>query len=84
MREPGDPEPMYVKTWEQWERVCEMRGVPRDYLNEGMVRLMRLGLRRNGRGDIIGESEHSADSLLSFREEILIKGCSTADISFVS
>jgi hypothetical protein len=63
MRKPDDPEPMYVKSWEDWERVCGLRGVPRDYLCREQVGLMRMGLGRDGKGDIVGEFEHSADSL---------------------
>jgi hypothetical protein len=54
MREPGDPEPVYVKSWEEWERVCDLRGVPRDYLCEGQVRLIRVGLKKNDMGNIAG------------------------------
>ncbi|KAF2032222.1 hypothetical protein EK21DRAFT_61407 [Setomelanomma holmii] len=52
MRRPEDPEPSYIKTWEHWERVCELRGVPRDVLCEEHVRLMRLGVPRDGKGGI--------------------------------
>lgn len=34
MRREGDEEPMYVKSWEQWERMCDLRGVPRGWLGE--------------------------------------------------
>lgn len=55
MRREGDPEPVGIKSWEQWNRVCDMRGVPRDWLSEEMVGFMRLGLRRDGRGRIAGK-----------------------------
>ncbi|KAF2819977.1 hypothetical protein CC86DRAFT_398232 [Ophiobolus disseminans] len=50
MRRDGDRKPGYVKTWEQWERYCELRGVPRDFMCDSQVGLMRLGLVRDGKG----------------------------------
>jgi hypothetical protein len=55
MRRPSDAEPVYVKTWAQWERVCDLRGVPRDYLSEEQVGLMRMGLARDAKGEVVGE-----------------------------
>ncbi|KAF2279536.1 uncharacterized protein EI97DRAFT_179060 [Westerdykella ornata] len=50
MRRPGDPEPLYIKTWEQWREYCGVAGVPEDFLNQRMVELLRLGLPRDARG----------------------------------
>ncbi|KAH7079010.1 hypothetical protein BKA63DRAFT_256198 [Paraphoma chrysanthemicola] len=50
MRREGDPEPVYIKSWTQWRRVCDLYGVPRDFLDEGMVRLVGLGLGVDGEG----------------------------------
>ncbi|KAH7405811.1 hypothetical protein DE146DRAFT_608776 [Phaeosphaeria sp. MPI-PUGE-AT-0046c] len=53
MRRKGDPEPMYIKSWEEWERVCELRGVPKGWLSEEMVGLMRMGLPRDRKGNLV-------------------------------
>ncbi|KAH8710091.1 hypothetical protein GQ44DRAFT_714614 [Phaeosphaeriaceae sp. PMI808] len=50
MRRPGDPSAMYPQTWDQWNRLCDMSGVPRDLLCEDQVKLIRLGLHRDDRG----------------------------------
>lgn len=46
MRREGDTAPPYLKTWTQWDRYCGMYGVPRDFLCEDQIRLLRLGLPR--------------------------------------
>jgi hypothetical protein len=56
MRRPDDAAPVFIKTWEAWYRVCELRGVPSNFLSEEQVELMRLGLPRDGKGLICGES----------------------------
>jgi hypothetical protein len=54
MRRAEDDPPFYIKTWDQWYRVCDLRGVPRDFLCKEQVELMRLGLPRNGEGNLCG------------------------------
>jgi hypothetical protein len=54
MRIPKDPPPAYIKTWQHWNHVCDSLGVPRDFLSEAQVELMRLGLPRNAQGELVG------------------------------
>jgi hypothetical protein len=54
MRREDDPQPLYVKSWEQWDRYCESCGVPKTFLNNDMVNLIRLGLQRDEKGQIMG------------------------------
>lgn len=54
IRKESDVGPAYVKTWEHWDRYCVGSGVPKNFLDEGMVMLLRLGLMRHGNGKIIG------------------------------
>ncbi|KAH7078313.1 hypothetical protein FB567DRAFT_132270 [Paraphoma chrysanthemicola] len=53
MRRESDPEPAYIKSWTQWARVCEIYGIPGDFLGEGMVALVRLGLRYDAEGGVL-------------------------------
>lgn len=55
VRREGDPAPLFVKDWRVWERYCEVYGVPRDFLCEGQVGIMREGLGRDEGGSICGE-----------------------------
>lgn len=55
LRRDGDPAPVLIKTWEQWEKVCLLRGIPSDFLCKDQIRLMRLGLPRNKDGTLCGE-----------------------------
>lgn len=55
MRRVGKGDGMYVRSWEDWERVCAVGGVPVGWLSREMVGLMRLGLPRDGDGELIGE-----------------------------
>lgn len=55
MRRPGDREPTYVKSWEEWDRICDSRGVPRGWLSGKMIGLMRLRLSKDSRGNLIGK-----------------------------
>jgi len=55
MRREGDRPPAYIKTWEQWERYCDLRGVSRDFLCKAQIELVRLGLGRDGKGEVCGE-----------------------------
>jgi hypothetical protein len=41
-----DAEPAYIKTQKDWNRHCNLYGVPHDFLCEDQVRLLRLGLPR--------------------------------------
>ncbi|CAN9294849.1 unnamed protein product [Alternaria alternata] len=50
MRQQGDRPPIYIKTWDHWDRYCELYGVPPDFLSEYQVGLMRLGLPRTEKG----------------------------------
>jgi hypothetical protein len=55
MRGPGDPEPVYIKSWEDWNRVCVGYAVCRqESLSEGQMALMRLGLPGDGKGEVCG------------------------------
>jgi hypothetical protein len=55
MRRKDDAAPPYIKDWEHWKRVCELRGVPEDFLCEKQVELMRLGLPRDEEGMLCGK-----------------------------
>lgn len=55
MRHSSDPTPSYIKTWAHWDRVCDLRGIPRDFLCEKQIELMRLGLPRDAGGNIVGK-----------------------------
>ncbi|KAF2254403.1 hypothetical protein BU26DRAFT_537225 [Trematosphaeria pertusa] len=50
MRRPGDRPPLYMRSQVQWERYCDMYGVPHDFLCEDQIRLLRLGLPRSRDG----------------------------------
>ncbi|CAN9240758.1 unnamed protein product [Alternaria alternata] len=50
MRQQGDRPPIYIETWDHWDRYCELYGVPLDFLSEDQVGLMRLGLPRTEKG----------------------------------
>ena len=54
MRQQGDRPPIYIKTWDHWDRYCELYGVPPDFLSEHQVGLMRLGLPRTEKGALCG------------------------------
>jgi hypothetical protein len=54
MRRAEDDPPSYIKTWDQWYHVCDLRGVPHDFLCKEQVELMRLGLSRDGSGKLCG------------------------------
>jgi hypothetical protein len=54
-KEDGDGAPRYMKSWEQWNRYCDLRGVPRDFLCGAQIELMRLGSSRDGEGAVCGE-----------------------------
>jgi hypothetical protein len=56
MRRPEDPAPNHIKTWDHWYRVCDLRGIPHDFLCEEQITLLRLGLPRDAKGRLIGES----------------------------
>ncbi|KAJ4374198.1 hypothetical protein N0V83_002939 [Neocucurbitaria cava] len=58
MRQEDDPPPLYVKTWDHWRRYCDMYGIPHDFLCEGQIELMRLGLPRDQQGDICATLSH--------------------------
>lgn len=55
MRRVSDGPSSYIKTWDDWYRVCDLRGMPRDFLCEEQVELMRLGLPRDGDGNLLGK-----------------------------
>jgi hypothetical protein len=55
MRRPYDPLPRYIKTWDDWSRICAMYGIPEDFLSEQMVEFMRLGLSRSYDGTLLGK-----------------------------
>lgn len=54
MRLPDDPPAPHIKTSRDWERYCDMYGIPHDFLCEDQVRLLRLGLPRAGNGALLG------------------------------
>jgi hypothetical protein len=68
MRVPSDPPPSYIQTWEHWNRVCDLRGVPRDYLRKTHIELMRLGLPRNTQGQLTGNHPVTNYSFTAFRQ----------------
>jgi hypothetical protein len=55
MRRFDDAAPMYLKTAADWARYCVLYGVPWDFLCEDQVRLLRLGLLRDRRGQLCGK-----------------------------
>ncbi|KAJ4357438.1 uncharacterized protein N0V89_002013 [Didymosphaeria variabile] len=55
MRKEGDREPLWMKTQAQWERYCDMYGIPYDFLCEDQIRLLRLGLPRSNDGQLCGK-----------------------------
>jgi hypothetical protein len=56
IRRSDDVPPALIKTWDDWYHVCELRGVPGDFLSGEQIELMRLGLPRDTEGFICGES----------------------------
>ncbi|KAF1834149.1 hypothetical protein BDW02DRAFT_569291 [Decorospora gaudefroyi] len=50
MRREDDAPPYYIKSWEHWERYCEMYGIPQDFLCKEQVELIRVGLPRDKKG----------------------------------
>jgi len=59
MRRPDDQEPLYIKSWDHWKRYCDMYGVPCDFFCQEQIALMRLGLPRNVKGELI--RKHASD-----------------------
>ncbi|KAF1913596.1 hypothetical protein BDU57DRAFT_404914, partial [Ampelomyces quisqualis] len=57
MRRAEDAGPKYITSWAQWKRVCELRGVPQDWMSRAMISLMRLGLHRDKEGKLISPPE---------------------------
>jgi hypothetical protein len=55
MRQLEDPPARYIKDWSHWHRVCDLMGVPHDFLCEEHVQLLRLGLLRDEQGALICE-----------------------------
>ena len=55
IRQHSDPPALYIKTWDHWDRYCGLYGIPLDFLSEGQVNLMRLGLPRTEKGTLCGE-----------------------------
>jgi hypothetical protein len=66
MRRADDPPPAFIKTRQHWLRVCKLYGVPKDFLCEKQVRLMRLGLVRDGGGVLCGEFGAALPCVLTF------------------
>jgi hypothetical protein len=58
MRQDGDQPPFYIKDWNHWARYCAINGIPKDFLNEDMIKFMRLGLPRAFDGSLVGELSH--------------------------
>ncbi|KAF1365817.1 hypothetical protein EJ07DRAFT_50770, partial [Lizonia empirigonia] len=52
MRRSNDPPPLYIKSWDHWKRYCELYGVSYDFLCEGHIRLIRMGLPRSSDGSL--------------------------------
>ena len=44
LRQRHDEGARWMRTKEDWERYCDLYGVPYDFLNEDQLRLMRMGL----------------------------------------
>ena len=55
-RQAEDPPPLFIKTWDHWRTYCDMYGLPYEFLSEGQIELMRLGLPRDEQGNICGKS----------------------------
>lgn len=55
MRRTDDPPPQYIKSWSHWKRYCLLYDVPDDFLSEGQVRLLRMGLSRSPDGLLCSE-----------------------------
>ncbi|KAF2654586.1 hypothetical protein K491DRAFT_559200, partial [Lophiostoma macrostomum CBS 122681] len=53
MRQKDDPPSLYIKTWDAWNQYCAVTGVPKDFLNKDMIKLMRLGLLRAFDGSLV-------------------------------
>ncbi|KAF2132411.1 hypothetical protein P153DRAFT_429552 [Dothidotthia symphoricarpi CBS 119687] len=58
MRRTTDPPPAYVRDWEHWYRVCDLYGIPHDFLCEEQVELMRFGLPRTKEGGLCRQFFH--------------------------
>jgi hypothetical protein len=67
MRHTSDPPASYIRTWQHWSRVCDLRGIPRDFLCEKQIELMRLGLPRDTAGTIVGKCSLSFRPLRTIR-----------------
>ena len=50
MRRESDPPASYIKSWDHWRHVCDMYGIPQDFLCEQQVEQLRLGLTRDRKG----------------------------------
>ncbi|CAI6335896.1 unnamed protein product [Periconia digitata] len=48
MRKNGDRAAAYIQNESDWQRYCEVNGVPTSFLNEQMIAFMRLGLEKDG------------------------------------
>jgi hypothetical protein len=79
MRQQGDRPPIYIETWDHWDRYCELYGVPLDFLSEDQVGLMRLGLPRTEKGALCG-------NMIAIRryESTTLTECSSAVVSTLS
>jgi len=52
MRSEGDPPALFIQSWDAWNRYRALRGIPREFLSEEQITLMRLGLPRNAAGQL--------------------------------
>lgn len=50
MRRTEDVPPAYIKSWDHWRWYCDMYGVPHDFLCEGHIKLISLGLPQDENG----------------------------------
>ncbi|CAN9296261.1 unnamed protein product [Alternaria alternata] len=77
MRQQGDRPPIYIETWDHWDRYCELYGVPLDFLSEDQVGLMRLGLPRTEKGALCEDVQvvvvHSDGALTIERKDEMPK-----------
>lgn len=65
IRRRNDSPPLYIKTWDHCEHYCDIYGIPHDFLSEGQVRPMHVGLPRDNDGFIIGNNRQSLPNMVT-------------------
>lgn len=51
-RDARDREPYFIKTWEHWNRYCDLYGTPHDFLCADHLTLLYLGHRKDQHGNL--------------------------------